>query len=166
MDQMNNNHENEITDSSIKEAHSLQDDDYRYAGFWMRFWAYITDLIILFSVNGILLSPLKFINEGISVGIGFWTLNGILAGIVFYAYFLLMTKFLGQTLGKMIFGLRVINGNAGPLTWTDLFFREIIGRFIHRVIAITFILYIVVAFTPEKQGIHDMFANTRVVHIN
>ncbi|WP_100011316.1 RDD family protein [Lentibacillus sediminis] len=134
-----------------------------YAGFWMRFWAYLTDLIIVGAVNGIILSPLVFIGDGEDVTLGFWTLSGILAGIVFYLYFLLMTRFFHQTLGKMIFGLKVIRRDGGPLSWSDLLFREVVGRFVHRVIPIFAAAYIVVAFTPEKQGLHDMIGKTRVV---
>ncbi|WP_324777878.1 RDD family protein [Virgibacillus senegalensis] len=87
-----------------------------------------------------------------------------MGSIVFYVYFLLMTKFFGQTLGKMLFGLRVIREDDGSLTWSDLLFREVVGRFIHRVLFLTPLLYVVVAFTNQKQGLHDMFASTRVVH--
>lgn len=161
---VNSNDINMTNDMISQQAISQSEKDYKYAGFWMRFWAYITDLVILYSINGILLSPLKFVNDGQTITIGYWTLYGILSGIIFYLYFLIMTKFLGQTLGKMIFGLKVIHENDEPLKWSDLIFREVIGRFIHRIIFITFILYIVVAFTPQKQGIHDMFGNTRVIH--
>ncbi|WP_163538693.1 RDD family protein [Gracilibacillus sp. YIM 98692] len=137
--------------------------DRRYAGFWMRFWAYLADLIIVFSINGILLIPFHFINDGARMDIGFWTVTGILSSIVLYLYFLFMTKWFNQTLGKMIFGLKVIRQDAEPLKWSDLLFREVIGRFIHRVFFITVFLYIVIAFTEQKQGIHDMIGNTRVV---
>ncbi|PAV29733.1 hypothetical protein CIL05_10205 [Virgibacillus profundi] len=138
-------------------------DDKRYAGFWMRFWAYLADLIIIFSINGLLLSPLKFLNDGAGIEIGFWTLTGVIGAIVFYVYFLLMTKYFGQTLGKMIFGLRVIREDDGPLKWSDLLFREVVGRFLHRVFFFAVLLYAVVAFSREKQGVHDMIGNTRVV---
>ncbi|WP_053218635.1 RDD family protein [Virgibacillus senegalensis] len=154
----------DIQDNIPREETALVIRDRRYAGFWMRFWAYITDLLVVFSVNGILLSPLHFVNEGQPLDIGFWTLTGILGSIVFYVYFLLMTKFFGQTLGKMLFGLRVIREDDGSLTWSDLLFREVVGRFIHRVLFLTPLLYVVVAFTNQKQGLHDMFASTRVVH--
>ncbi|WP_226035230.1 RDD family protein [Aquibacillus saliphilus] len=137
--------------------------DRRYAGFWMRFWAYLADLIIVFSINGILFIPFKFINDGVSMDIGFWTVTGILGSAFFYLYFLLMTKSFNQTLGKMIFGLKVIREDAAPLQWSDLLFREVVGRFIQRVFFITGVLYIVVAFTAQKQGIHDMIGSTRVV---
>ncbi|MBD1221630.1 RDD family protein [Virgibacillus halodenitrificans] len=134
----------------------------RYAGFWMRFWAYLADLLIIFSVTGILLSPFKFF-EGAPFDIGFWTVTGILGSLIFYLYFLLMTKFYNQTLGKMIFGLKVVREDQKQLLWSDLLFREVVGRFLHRVFFFTFLLYIVVAFSPEKQGVHDRIGNTRVI---
>ncbi|QGH33625.1 RDD family protein [Gracilibacillus salitolerans] len=142
---------------------TTQSTKFRYAGFWMRFWAYLVDLIIVFSINGILLVPFKFFNDGFTMDIGFWTVTGIISSIVFYLYFLLMTRFYNQTLGKMIFGLRVIREDSQSLSWSDLIFREIIGRFIHRVFFITVFLYLFVAFGAQKQGIHDMIGNTRVV---
>jgi uncharacterized RDD family membrane protein YckC len=135
----------------------------RYAGFWMRFWAYLADLLIVFSINGILLSPLGFMNDGLPMVIGFWTVAGIAGSVTFYLYFLLMTRFYSQTLGKMIFGLKVVREDFSALTWSDLLFREVVGRFFHRVFYFTFLLYIMVAFTSEKQGVHDMIGNTRVV---
>lgn len=139
----------------------------RPAGFWMRFWAYITDIIIVFSINGIVLKIVNMVNAD-QITISVWTIGGIVSAIVFYIYFLLMTKFYGQTLGKMIFGLKVIPNERddGPLEWDDLLFREVIGRFIYKSFFILNVLYIVVAFNKEKQGIHDMFGDTRVVHTN
>jgi uncharacterized RDD family membrane protein YckC len=138
---------------------------HRYAGFWMRFWAYMTDVIIVFSLNGLLLAPLKFTSEG-GIDVGYWTLTGILSAIVFFVYFLLMTKYFGQTLGKMLFGLRVIRLDDTEPGWSDLLFREVVMRFIYKVTFLLSLLYIVVAFTSEKEGLHDMVANTRVIHVN
>jgi uncharacterized RDD family membrane protein YckC len=135
----------------------------RYAGFWMRFWAYVIDIVVISSLNGILLSPFKFVNDGIAISVGLWTVTGIVGSVVFFAYFLLMTKFFGQTLGKMILGIRVIREDEQPLRWSDLLFREVIGRFIYRVFSFLMLLYIVVGFTDQKQGLHDMFGNTRVI---
>lgn len=136
----------------------------RPAGFWMRFWAYLTDLLVVACLNGLLLIPLKFINEGAPITMGIWTLAGIISTIVLYLYFLLMTKFYGQTLGKMIFGLKVVRKDFKALEWSDLLFREVVGRFLYRVIGVLTLLYIVVAFDPNKQGIHDMIGDTYVIH--
>lgn len=136
----------------------------RPAGFWMRFWAYTVDLIIVWCVNGILLSPFKFFDDAGQMQIGIWTLATVIATVVLYLYFLIMTKIFSQTVGKMIFGLKVIRKDETSPSWNDILFREIIGRFIHRVFSILTLLYIVVAFEPLKQGVHDMLANTRVIH--
>lgn len=154
-----------------EEMNSFQNDESsstvtkRYAGFWMRFWAYIIDAFVIFSIHGLLLSPLKFINEGVAIQFGYWTVNGLLAAIIYYAYFLLMTKFFSQTLGKMVIGLKVIHKDDQPLRWRDLIFREVVGRLIYNIIGFLKLLYIIVAFTDEKQGIHDIVGNTRVVHL-
>ncbi|RDW18651.1 RDD family protein [Oceanobacillus arenosus] len=139
-------------------------DTTKYAGFWMRFWAYLADLVIVFSINGILLSPFKFINEGKPIAISYWTLTGIIGVLVLYFYFLLMTKYYGQTLGKMIFGLKVVRKDLQPLQWSDIIFREVVCRFFYRVFFIAQLLYIVVAFDNKKQGIHDMISDTTVIH--
>ncbi|MCY9430750.1 RDD family protein, partial [Bacillus spizizenii] len=46
------------------------------------------------------------------------------------------------------------------LTWSTVIFREVVGRYIDKI----WILYIVVAFSPTQQGIHDYIADTTVVH--
>lgn len=155
-----------MSELTAAEASEPVPETRRYAGFWMRFWAYLIDLVVLFSINGILLTPLKFINDGEMVDIGYWTLTGVLSAIVFYVYFLLMTKKFSQTIGKMILGIKVVREDGEPLRWSDLFFREVIGRFFYRVFQIFALLYIVVAFSHEKQGIHDMIGNTRVVFVD
>ncbi len=160
--------ENEMVIPPNGENRTKEDqfNQYRYAGFWMRFWAYLFDIIVLFGVNSFLLSPFKFINNGMPIDLWVWTWNGIVAAVIYYAYFLFMTKFFGQTIGKMIFGLKVVHhGNHGnSMTWFDVVFREVIGRFIYNAFLILKVLYVIIGFTNEKQGLHDMLGNTRVVH--
>ncbi|AIF68100.1 hypothetical protein GZ22_16630 [Terribacillus saccharophilus] len=135
----------------------------RYAGFWMRFWAYIVDLIVVFSLTGLIVKPFTMIDSFREATLWLWSVSGLLGGVIFFAYFLFMTKWRGQTLGKMIFGLRVIRKDGERLSWSDTLIREVVGRFIHRLLFL-FFLYAVVAFTPRKQGLHDMFADTLVIH--
>ena len=85
----------------------------------------------------------------------------IMSAIVFYGYFVLMTKFFRQTVGKMIMGIRVVSLKSNHLSWTTLLFREWIGRFLSVTI---WPLYWIVGFTPLKQGVHDFIADTTVVH--
>lgn|SRR5699024_2889318 len=133
-----------------------------FAGFWMRFWAYLIDLLILGSINSLLMGPFKlFTNLSQSI-FGSWTIYGVVAFVIYFAYFTFTTKIFKQTVGKMILGIEVVRKDGKSLTWSDVIFRECIGRFIYKSFSILQFLYIVIAFTPEKEGIHDIFAQTRV----
>ncbi|WP_276210400.1 RDD family protein [Heyndrickxia coagulans] len=134
----------------------------RYAGFWMRFWAYLLDLLVVASVKWLVIHPI-FRLSGLSLTEDkIYAPITVASAVVFYGYFVLMTKFFGQTLGKMVFGLRVVPVNhPGPLKWSTVLFREWIVRYVCVTISA---IYIVVAFTPKKQGVHDLFADTVVIH--
>ncbi|WP_442595485.1 RDD family protein [Neobacillus sp. D3-1R] len=133
----------------------------RFAGFWMRFWAYLLDLIVIGSIDRIIVNPIfRFLDIPLSESNLFAPIS-ITTAIIFYTYFVLMTRFFGQTLGKMVFGLKVISLHDSKLTWSTVLFREWIGRFISATIVIG---YIVTAFLPKKQGLHDLFSDTSVVH--
>ena len=135
--------------------------DYKYAGFWMRFWAYLVDLVVIGSINGIIVYPIfRALDLSLNKASMFAPVS-IITAVIFYAYFVLMTKFFGQTIGKMVFGLKVISLQGQKLNWSTIMFREWIGRFISGTILI---LYVVVGFLPKKQGLHDLFADTTVVH--
>ncbi|MGF2617388.1 RDD family protein [Rossellomorea vietnamensis] len=129
-------------------------------GFWMRFWAYILDLIVISSIGRLIVYPIFRAMDLSLMKDDMFAPISILSAIIFYGYFVLMTKYFGQTLGKMAFGLKVIELDGKPLQWSTILFRELIGRFIS---ASFFVLYIVVAFTNKKQGIHDLFADTTVI---
>jgi uncharacterized RDD family membrane protein YckC len=157
-----------IEDSNkIERAHESIENkntiDYNYlpAGFWIRFWAYLVDLIVIGSVNRIVIYPL-FGLMGLNNSDSFmFSPVSIATTIIFFAYFVLMTKYLEQTLGKMIFGIKVVSLKGDRLNWGTILFRELIGRYISKII---WIAYVVVAFTPKKQGLHDIFADTQVIH--
>jgi len=145
----------------VEEQASMKRDIYQYAGFWMRFWAYLADIVIITSLNRIVIYPIFRFLDLPTENTGLFSAINILTAVVFYLYFVLLTKYFKQTLGKMIFGLKVIPLNKETLTWDTIIFREWIGRFIS---ASIWILYAIVAFLPKKQGLHDLFADTAVVH--
>ncbi|WP_246438605.1 RDD family protein [Listeria portnoyi] len=131
-----------------------------YAGFWIRFMAYMIDLLVTTAISGILISPVFRLADWNMDG-SFFAIYGALLTLVFLAYFIVMTKFWGQTLGKMIFGIRVVSLKTEKLTWGTVLFREGALRFVTSVV---WILYLVCAFTPKKQGIADLLESTAVVH--
>lgn len=131
------------------------------AGFWIRFWAFFIDGIIIAAIGGILVNPIFYLMDWSLSDTVWYAPISIISAIFYYSYFVLMTKFFGQTLGKMIFGLRVISLKHEKLTWSDVLFRDWIGRIIN---SIFMPLYILVGILPNNQGIHDFFADTTVVH--
>lgn len=132
-----------------------------YAGFWMRFWAYLLDLIVIGSVNRMIINPVFRALDVPLVKEGIFSPVSIATAVVFYLYFVLMTRYYGQTLGKMVFGLKVVDLRGNRLSWGTVIFREWIGRFISATIMV---LYVIVAFSKKKQGLHDMFADTAVIY--
>lgn len=135
--------------------------EFHFAGFWMRFWAYVLDLIVISSINRMVVKPiLKALDVSPYSGIEMFSPYTIGYVLVFFLYFVLMTKFFRQTLGKMVFGLKVVSLKQDSLTWSTIVFREFIGRFISKTVWIT---YALVGILPKKQGLHDLFADTTVV---
>lgn len=140
--------------------HDKEENVFELGGFWMRFWAYLLDLVVISSIGRLIVYPIFRALDLSLVKDDLFAPISILSAIIFYGYFVFMTKYFGQTLGKMAFGLKVIELDGKPLKWGSVIFRELIGRFIS---ASILILYIVVAFTNKKQGIHDLFADTTVI---
>ncbi|MBM7701206.1 RDD family protein [Metabacillus iocasae] len=134
-----------------------------YAGFWMRFWAYVLDIIVIGSLNRLVIKPIFQVLD-ISREGGILSPYAITTAIVFYLYFILMTKICSQTLGKMVFGLKVVHIKGEQLSWPVIVFRELVGRYISK--TLLFIGYLLVAFLPKNQGLHDYFAETTVIHEN
>lgn len=132
-----------------------------FAGFWVRFLAYLVDLVAIAALKGIIVNPI-FRVAGINMENSFFSGYWIMVTVLFLAYFILLTKFFEQTLGKMLFGLRVVKLDGEKLTWLTVLFREGAVRFVLKTV---WPLYVVCAFTPNKQGIADFFESTSVVHV-
>lgn len=151
--------QNKQDDETVEHVKS---DDGAYAGFWLRFWAYLIDLVAVWSLDHLLVKPIfKMLNIS-QYDFEIFSPITIGSAIVFYLYFVLMTKYFGQTLGKMVLGIRVVSLKDQSLTWGTVIFRELIGRFIVRTLMFGF-TYILVGVLPKKQGLHDIFADTSVI---
>ena len=143
-------------------------ESFRIAGFWNRFWAYLIDIIIVSSLSSLAIFFLaRFLAPGeglpaagmivwlVGVGIGFLGVFGL-------AYFSLMTYFFGQTLGKMIQGIRVIRTDGKDLDVSTVFIREIAGRTISQLNGLH-LGYIWARFHPQGFAWHDLLSDTLVV---
>lgn len=134
--------------------------EYEYAGFWMRFWAYLLDLVVIASIERLIIKPIFRVAD-LTFDSSMFSPFTIASVLIFYLYFILMTKYFHATIGKMVFGLRVISLKESRLSWPTIIFREGIGRYISVLIKL---LYLLVAFTPKKQALHDIFADTSVIY--
>lgn len=135
----------------------------KLAGFWTRFWAYSIDLIVIYAISGLFIKPI-FRGIGISVSnpsFLFFTPYKITLLIILLLYFTFMTKYFQQTVGKIIMGIKVVSKTENDLSWSTLVFREVIGRFISKTLVFP---YLFVIFMPKKEALHDIFADTYVVH--
>ncbi|WP_342505442.1 RDD family protein [Sporosarcina sp. FSL K6-2383] len=155
--------EQPITVKSVVDSPTIQTEHFRakYAGFWTRFWAYTIDLLVLYAISGILIKPI-FRVVGIDINNPSFLLFSpykVTALLLLLLYFALMTKLFGQTVGKMIMGIKVVAKNGAPLTWGAVLFREVFGRFISKMLVVP---YLLVLFMPKKEALHDVFADTVV----
>lgn len=134
-----------------------------YAGFGLRFCAFIIDLLIIFGIESLILKPIyHFTNiDSMKLWIDYFSVGHLLNALVFYLYFVLLTKYFKQTLGKMICNIRVERIDRQRLTWPDVLIREWIGRIISGVFMN--LPYLVVIFTNKHRGVHDYFADTVVI---
>lgn len=150
------------TQTSVKMS-QYERDAFLYAGFGRRFFSYIIDIIILWAVKQMVLEPifaLTNMNDW-QLWISYFNVANMLEAIIYFLYFVLMTRFFQQTLGKMILGIKVYTNHIEGLSWSDVLMREWIGRIISNVML--GLPYLAVIFTPKHIGVHDYFADTVVV---
>jgi len=121
-----------------------------HAGFWLRFFAFIVDAVILSIFNWIIVSIL---GEG--------SIYQVLATLVGWLYFAGLESSSGQaTWGKRLFNLKVTDVEGNQIS-----FARATGRYFAKFISSIILLigYLMIAFTEQKQGLHDKLANTLVL---
>jgi uncharacterized RDD family membrane protein YckC len=143
-----------------------------YAGFWLRFVAYIIDSIILGFVIGIaIFIPLMGSELGSFSGESPWELYTtfgprlvairLLGLMVAWLYFALLESSAWQaTLGKKALGLQVTDLAGRRIT-----FGRASGRFFGKIVSAMILLigFLMAGFTEKKQALHDMMAGCLVI---
>ena len=133
------------------------------ASFMSRAVAFIIDVLAIWGLSQIIIYPvfqllgigdLYFLTPALSIA-------NIASGILYFAYFVLMTYFTQATLGKMVTGITVVSRDAEKLTFSQVIFRELVGRYINNFL--WYLPYLLVLFTERRIGLHDYFADTYVV---
>ncbi|SDY72438.1 RDD family protein [Tindallia californiensis] len=132
--------------------------NYRLARMGDRLMAYVLDIIV---VNGISVI-LGAISGGMVWQIPFFAMRLMTIGVVGAVYFSLFTKLWGQTLGKMVVGIRVIQKNGDLLDWKTVLLREVAGRTVSQLFGVH-LGYLWAAISKKNQGWHDLLVDTYVV---
>lgn len=135
------------------------------AGFWVRFAALLIDTLVMwvFSFAVGVVAGIVMFASGIDAnapGIqALLTLVGLALNLGYYASMNASSR--QATLGKMALGLKVLGPGGDRLT-----FPRALGRELAKFLSGLFCLagYIMAAFTDRKRALHDMIANTYVVH--
>jgi uncharacterized RDD family membrane protein YckC len=85
---------------------------------------------------------------------------GLLAVVLVLSYYVFLTA-RGATIGKRVFGLRVIKRDGSAPGFGTALLRQTLGYWVSG--AVFYLGYFWVAFDPQQQGWHDKIANTYVV---
>jgi uncharacterized RDD family membrane protein YckC len=154
----------------------------RYAGFWIRVGAKLIDGLVYMVCMALLVGLIALVAYAAGVftedfGARLQSDDPRAAGTIIAAYGVLllfmfgfqlgyngyMVKKWGATLGKMACGIKVVTSDGQPVSWGRSIGRaaaDMINNFICNGLT-----YIMVAIDePEKRGLHDHIASTRVVY--
>ena len=141
------------------------------AGFWIRFVAHLIDQLVLGIIGFVISffiatfivetsdnSVLDF--EFTNVPAFMWWALGVTVALE-VLYFTVAIGAWGRTIGKAMLGITVIRRDGSRISYARSLARCLLYLIqLELVIGLTFL---VIAFNPEKQGIHDMICDTGVV---
>jgi uncharacterized RDD family membrane protein YckC len=134
-----------------------------YAGFWIRFAAYLIDFVLVQLAAFIVGVILGVIVYGLGTAASDRRSIGFVMGLVVaISYNIGMLAAFGWTLGMRILGLRVTDGNSfGPLGLGKATVRYLASILSGLLFGFG---YLKIGWDPEKRALHDQMVNTWVVY--
>ena len=149
-----------------------EENNPKYAGFWIRFVAYLLDGIIL----SVIIGPIFFMFFAPVAGFASFAddpeaiiafaagMSGfvIIELVIYILYFAGMQSSKYQaTLGKMAVGVMVTDENGNRIS-----FGRGVGRLLSKILSalILYIGFIMAGFDIRKQALHDKIASTLVIY--
>jgi uncharacterized RDD family membrane protein YckC len=141
------------------------------APIFERFIALCIDMMIV-SFSSVIVLIVAFI--GYSAGTDRLTLPGLsaiflfflfTASFIFIFYFTYLTMDEGMTIGKMVFGIKVIRRDGMGLGVKPGFFRSLVRTMSYGISASVWFLGFIMAIFLNGRTFHDIVAGTRVVSI-
>jgi len=133
------------------------------AGFWIRFLATVLDSAIALIICAVFGLALNFLP--IPQFARYW-LWAIVSFALLSAYSVVFWAIQGATPGKKFLGLTIVTAasktTGGGVGWGTAILRAF-GYVVS--FALVFLGFLLIAFTSQKQGLHDLIASTRVVRV-
>lgn len=134
-----------------------------YAGFWVRFGAFVLDTLVVAFAGFLLGSAIGFAlmtgAGGSAALVVFSQLGGVLIGWLYYALF--ESGNARATPGKMAFRLQVVHADTSE----RISFLRSTGRFFAKILSgmVLGIGYLMQPFTARRQALHDLLSSAAVV---
>ncbi|MBU3193314.1 RDD family protein [Clostridium algidicarnis] len=124
-----------------------------------RLGSLIIDLLISIAMPLVI-----FKNPGLNINISY-LYCGVLY-IIFLVLLPIITK--GYTIGKYLFNLKICSKDETSVSPIQILYREV-AKLMYTIpllgLILIFFSFYLINTTPNNQGIHDIFANTKVIKI-
>jgi len=135
----------------------------QYAGFWLRWIAYVIDSAIVGAlplIVALIIAPIFFASSRAVAILGVIFFIVPTAGTVGWLYYSLMESSAYQaTLGKRLLGLKVTTLKGDPVS-----FGRASARFFAKILSSVLLIgFLMAAFTAKKQALHDLIAGCVVI---
>jgi uncharacterized RDD family membrane protein YckC len=151
----------------------------RYAGFWLRFFAAFLDMVIvptllllivifialIWSIVGMFVTTTGLVLPHVTVtfaGMGIALISMSILILSFLYEPLMLSSRYQATIGMMMLSLKIVDIDMKPIGFGTAFLRMLCEYLSS---ALFFIGYIMIAFTPRKQGLHDKIMDTYILRI-
>lgn len=130
------------------------------APFFLRIAAFSIDYMLVVAVPVLWLLFSKFFGDGANAGLSntVW----LFVVIMWLIDFLLLPIFRGQTFGKMIAGITIVNTDGTPVRLGGLLVRNVIGYLL--TILTLGVGFLISAINKTGRSLHDYVAGTVVVY--
>ncbi len=135
----------------------------RYGGFWIRFLAYMIDVIVLEIAYYAVIVPLGLATVGVSqrdIASGIWLIPLLIGFGINFCYYAFFNSRFGATPGKMALGLKIVRPDGSPIS-----LGQAIGRYFGYMLSglILGVGFMMAGWDDEKRTLHDRLCDTRVI---
>lgn len=129
------------------------------AGFWIRFGARIVDALMIGIIISVLIAIFNLDTQSSAVQLS--------ESLISLLYFIIVPAvWLGFTVGKRLFSIRIVNKDGSQVSVLTMIMREFVAGLAY---GLTLGLLVVVSafmvgLREDKRAIHDLIAGTYVTH--